>query len=62
MLFMPLVRYDENVQPQPWLAERWDTVRVHPDTIELTFHLRRDIRWHDGSRRPRRTCASPTSA
>jgi peptide/nickel transport system substrate-binding protein len=48
MLFMPLVRYDENVQPQPWLAERWDTVRVHADTIELTFQIRRDIRWHDG--------------
>jgi peptide/nickel transport system substrate-binding protein len=48
VLFMPLIRYDENVDPVPWLAERWDTVRVHPDTLELTFHIRQDVRWHDG--------------
>jgi peptide/nickel transport system substrate-binding protein len=48
MLFMPLIQYNENIEPVPWLAERWDTVRVHPDTLELTWHLRRDIRWHDG--------------
>jgi peptide/nickel transport system substrate-binding protein len=48
VLSMPLVRYDAAMVPQPWLAERWDTVRVAPDTLELTFHLRRDIRWHDG--------------
>jgi peptide/nickel transport system substrate-binding protein len=48
MLFMPLVKYDEALEPYPWLAERWDTVRVAPDTLELTFHLRRDVRWHDG--------------
>jgi peptide/nickel transport system substrate-binding protein len=49
MLFMPLVRYDERLQLRPWLAERWDTVRVHPDTLQLTWHLRRDVRWHDGA-------------
>jgi peptide/nickel transport system substrate-binding protein len=49
MLLMPLVLYDENLQPAPWLAERWDTVRVAPDTLELTFHVRRDVRWHDGT-------------
>lgn len=48
MLFMPLVKYDEDLNPVPWLAESWDTVRVAPDSLELTFHLRRDIRWHDG--------------
>lgn len=48
LLSMPLVRYDERQAFVPWLAERWDTVRVAPDTLELTFHLRRDIRWHDG--------------
>jgi peptide/nickel transport system substrate-binding protein len=48
ILSMPLVRYDERMEPQPWLAERWDTVRVAKDTLELTFHLRRDVRWHDG--------------
>jgi peptide/nickel transport system substrate-binding protein len=48
VLFMPLVRFDADLQPAPWLAERWDTVRVAPDTLELTFHLRRDVHWHDG--------------
>jgi ABC-type transport system substrate-binding protein len=48
LLSMPLVRYDEEVRPQPWLAERWDTTRASPDTLELTFHLRRDVRWHHG--------------
>ncbi|MFL5537425.1 MAG: ABC transporter substrate-binding protein [Longimicrobiaceae bacterium] len=48
LLFMTLVRYDEHLNPVPWLAERWDTVRVKPDTLELTFHLRPDVRWHDG--------------
>jgi peptide/nickel transport system substrate-binding protein len=49
MLFMPLVRYDETLELQPWLAERWDTVRVHPDTLELTWRIRQDVRWHDGT-------------
>lgn len=48
MLFMPLIKYDERINPVPWLAESWDTVRVAPDSIDLTFHIRRDIRWHDG--------------
>lgn len=48
LLFMALVKYDEKLQPVPWLAERWDTVRVKPDTLELTFHLRPDVAWHDG--------------
>jgi peptide/nickel transport system substrate-binding protein len=49
MLFMTLVRYDEHIEPPPWLALRWDTVRVAPDTLEITFHLRQDIFWHDGA-------------
>ncbi len=48
ILFLPLVRYDRHGNPVAALAERWDTVRVAPDTLELTFHLRRDVRWHDG--------------
>lgn len=48
LLSMPLVRYDAETRPQPWLAARWDTARVAPDTLELTFHLRRDVSWHDG--------------
>jgi ABC-type transport system substrate-binding protein len=44
-----LVQYDGSLEPVPLLAERWDTVRVAPDTLQLTFHLRRDVRWHDGT-------------
>jgi peptide/nickel transport system substrate-binding protein len=48
-LFTPLLRYDAALRPLPALAERWDTTRVAPDTLQLTFHLRRDVRWHDGT-------------
>ena len=43
MLFTPLIQYDERLQPVPWLAERWDLA-----DSSVTFHLRRDVRWHDG--------------
>jgi peptide/nickel transport system substrate-binding protein len=43
MLFTPLIQYDEKLQPVPWLAERWEL----SDTA-VVFHLRRDVRWHDG--------------
>jgi len=49
MLFMPLVRYDENVQLVPWLAERWEVAALSPDTLEVTWHICRDIQWHDGT-------------
>lgn len=42
---MPLVQYDENIQPRPYLAESWD---VSEDGTELTFHIREDVFWHDG--------------
>lgn len=42
---MPLIRYDENLEVQPWLARSWE---VSPDTREITFHLRDDVFWHDG--------------
>jgi peptide/nickel transport system substrate-binding protein len=45
MLFTPLIQYDEELNPQPWLAERWEL----SDT-SVTFHLRGDVRWHDGPR------------
>ena len=48
MLFMPLIKFNEKIEPIPWLAERWDTVRVAPDSLDLTFHVRRDVKWHDG--------------
>lgn len=43
MLFTPLIQFDEKLQPRPYLAERWEL----SDTA-VTFHLRRDVKWHDG--------------
>lgn len=48
-LYTPVLRHGPGLRPAPGLAERWDTVRVAPDTLQLTFHLRRDVRWHDGA-------------
>ncbi|HEY0304659.1 MAG TPA: ABC transporter substrate-binding protein, partial [Longimicrobiales bacterium] len=42
-LFTPLIQYDENLGVRPYLAERWD---MTPN--DITFHLRRDVKWHDG--------------
>lgn len=43
-LFMPLVRYDENLDYEPYLAR---SVEMQGDTAAV-FHLRDDVRWHDG--------------
>lgn len=48
ILLMTLVKYDEQLNPVPYLAESWDTVRVAGDSLDLTFRLRRDVKWHDG--------------
>ncbi|MEO8285574.1 MAG: ABC transporter substrate-binding protein [Chloroflexota bacterium] len=45
VIFSGLTRLDNHFQPQPDLAESWD---VSPDGTALTFHLRRDVLWHDG--------------
>lgn len=44
-LFSGLVRLDANLQPIPDLAESWE---VSGDGTRYTFHLRRDVRFHDG--------------
>lgn len=31
---------------EPMLAESWE---ISPDGLQATFHLRRDVRWHDGT-------------
>ena len=43
MLFTPLITYDNNLQPAPALAERWELT----DT-SVTLLLRSDVKWHDG--------------
>lgn len=40
-----LVQYDEDLQPRPYLAESWEE---SDDGASVTFHLRRDVFWHDG--------------
>src|SRR5690606_26925499 len=45
VLFLPVLHYDENLQPAPALARSWE---INADTTELTFHLRDDVFWHDG--------------
>jgi peptide/nickel transport system substrate-binding protein len=43
-LFTPLVRYNEQLEVEPYLAESWE---LQGDT-GVVFHLRRDVQWHDG--------------
>lgn len=43
-LFTPLVRYDENLDVSPYLAESWE---MQGDS-GIVFRLRDDVRWHDG--------------
>ncbi|HEY0673832.1 MAG TPA: ABC transporter substrate-binding protein [Longimicrobiales bacterium] len=42
-LFTPLIQYDEKLGVRPYLAERWDMT-----ANDITFTLRRDVKWHDG--------------
>lgn len=43
MLFTPLIKYDEELNVKPHLAESWEL----SDT-SVVFHLRNDVMWHDG--------------
>jgi peptide/nickel transport system substrate-binding protein len=46
MIFDSLIAYDKNLSEfEPRLAERW---QVSEDGLEIVFHLRHDVRWHDG--------------
>ncbi|HVR50051.1 MAG TPA: ABC transporter substrate-binding protein, partial [Pseudorhodoferax sp.] len=40
-----LVWFDEQLQPQPELAQSW---AFAPDGLSLTLNLRRNVKWHDG--------------
>jgi peptide/nickel transport system substrate-binding protein len=44
LLFDSLVRKDEHFNLRPWVAESWEI----PDPLTYVFHLRKDIRFHDG--------------
>ncbi|MDR5740031.1 ABC transporter substrate-binding protein [Caballeronia sp. LZ016] len=45
-IFDGLVTYDSEYRPQPQLAESWQT---SPDGKSITFNLRKNVRWHDGT-------------
>lgn len=46
VLLMTLVRYDSLLAPHPYLARAW---RWSEGGRTLTFQLRTDVRWHDGT-------------
>ncbi len=46
LIFTGLTRNDEKGEIVPDLAERWE---ISPDGTVYTFHLRRDVVWHDGA-------------
>lgn len=43
MLFTPLIKYDEELNVKPYLAESWEL-----SDSSVVFHLRNDVMWHDG--------------
>ncbi len=45
VIYDPLVKFDENLKPIPNLAESWE---LSEDQLEWTFHLRQDVKFHDG--------------
>jgi peptide/nickel transport system substrate-binding protein len=46
MVFNGLVKYDKDVNIIGDLAERWE---VLDEGLVIIFHLRKDVRWHDGA-------------
>ena len=40
-----LIKYDDKLQPQPMLAEKWE---LTPDYKQITFHLRPNVTYHNG--------------
>ena len=46
VLLVTLARYDSALTPRPYLARSW---QWSDGGRALTFHLRTDVRWHDGA-------------
>jgi peptide/nickel transport system substrate-binding protein len=45
MIFNGLVKYDKDINIVGDLAESWE---ISNDGLVITFHLRKNVRWHDG--------------
>jgi peptide/nickel transport system substrate-binding protein len=45
-IYDPLVTIDQNKKVVAGLAESWE---VSPDAKQVTFHLRKGVKWHDGT-------------
>jgi len=45
-IFEGLLTYDFNLNPEPMLAKSWE---VSKDGLIYTFHLRHNVKWHDGA-------------
>jgi peptide/nickel transport system substrate-binding protein len=45
LVYNSLVKIDENIEIVGDLAESWD---LSDDGLTWTFHLRKDVKWHDG--------------
>jgi peptide/nickel transport system substrate-binding protein len=48
LVFSGLTHFDGQGQVEPELATSWD-VTLSPDGVIYVFHLRTDVRWHDGA-------------
>jgi len=46
LVYNGLVKYDRNLNLTGDLAESWG---ISPDGLTITFHLRRGVKWHDGT-------------
>jgi len=46
LVFNGLLKYDKDINIVGDLADKWT---VSPDGLILTFHLRKNVRWHDGA-------------
>lgn len=46
LLYNGLVRYDKNLVAEGELAESW---RISEDNLSITFKLRKNVKWHDGT-------------
>jgi peptide/nickel transport system substrate-binding protein len=45
LIFSGLLKYDKDIRLVGDLAERWD---ISEDQLRITFHLRKNVKWHDG--------------